>query len=132
MPVGSGFRLPVFRTHPIQTGDSTVVRAVIVVHGANRNPYALRLTEEGIRTRLVARDVVYMVGTEDTGDSMLDVSCGAMLQGFHRYARGLNLFAFMNAFYPQAEDQLLEIVGVGHSSRGMYQSTLGRRALFEW
>ena len=40
VPVGVGFRLPVYRSHPIQAGDSTVTRAVIVVHGASRNPDA--------------------------------------------------------------------------------------------
>ncbi len=98
----------------------------------NRNTYALRLTEDGIRARLAVRDVVYMVGTRDTGESMLDMSCGAMLQGRHRYARGLTLFDYMNAFYPLHGHQLSQIAGVGHSSRGVYQSILGRRALFEW
>ena len=98
----------------------------------NRNPYALRLTAEGIRARLAGRDVVYLVGTEDTGESMLDMSCGAMLQGIHRYARGLTLFDYMNAFYPQNEHQLSQIAGVGHSSKGVYQSIIGRRVLFEW
>jgi len=98
----------------------------------NRNTYALRFTEDGIRVRLVTRDVVYMVGMEDTGESLLDMSCGAMLQGIHRYARGLTLFDYMNAFYPQNEHQLSQIAGVGHSSKGVYQSILGRRVLFEW
>ncbi len=97
-----------------------------------RNPYALRLAEEGIRQRLVGRDVVYMVGSEDTGQSMLDMSCGAMLQGEHRYARGITLFDYMNAVYPANEHQLFIVYDVGHSSTGMYQSLVGRRVLFEW
>jgi len=36
--VGDGFLLPLFRTHPLLAGDTTVTRAVVVVHGANRNP----------------------------------------------------------------------------------------------
>jgi len=40
VPVGSGLFLPVFRTHPIQHGDTAVIQVVIVVHGADRNPDA--------------------------------------------------------------------------------------------
>jgi len=98
----------------------------------DRNTYASQLTEEGIRDRLVERDVVYMVGTADTGEAALDMSCGAMLQGMHRYARGLTLFQYMNAFYPEHGHRLHEVVGVGHSSTGMYQSAGGRAVLFDW
>jgi pimeloyl-ACP methyl ester carboxylesterase len=98
----------------------------------DRNSYALRLTEEGIRERLVGRDVAYLLGTADTGDEQLDMSCGAMLQGRHRYARGLALFAFLNTFYPQHGHQLFEIAGVAHSSSGIYKSEIGREVLFEW
>lgn len=38
IPVGDGFLLPVYRTHPLDRADSTIRRVVIVVHGANRNP----------------------------------------------------------------------------------------------
>jgi hypothetical protein len=78
------------------------------------------------------RDVIYLVGTADTGDASLDMSCGAMLQGRHRYARGLNLFSFLNTFYPDHPHDLFEIEGVAHSSSDMYKSEIGRRALFRW
>jgi pimeloyl-ACP methyl ester carboxylesterase len=98
----------------------------------NRNRYALRLTEEQTRERLLGRDVIYLVGTADTGDASLDMSCGAMLQGRHRYVRGLNLFAFLNTFYPDHPHRLFEIEGVAHSSSGMYKSEIGREMLFQW
>lgn len=98
----------------------------------DRNSYALRLTEEGTRDRLVSRDVVYMVGTADTGEAALDMTCGAMLQGEHRYARGLTLSQYMNAFYPENDHGLVEVAGVAHSSTLMYQSGKGRQVLFEW
>lgn len=98
----------------------------------DRNTYASRLTEEEIRTRLLGRDVIYLVGTLDTEDAWLDMSCGAMLQGRHRYVRGLNLFAFLNTFFPQQDHELFEVPGVGHSSSGMYKSTIGKEVLFSW
>jgi pimeloyl-ACP methyl ester carboxylesterase len=98
----------------------------------DRNTYARRLTEEGIRSRLLERDVVYMVGTADTLDAQLDTSCGAMLQGRHRYERGLNLLAYLSAYHPGHGQPLHEVRGVGHSSSRMYRSPAGRRALLEW
>jgi pimeloyl-ACP methyl ester carboxylesterase len=98
----------------------------------SRNQYALRLSDQEIRERLLGRDVIYLVGTADVGDAYLDMSCGAMLQGRHRYARGLNLFSFLNTFYPEHPHHLFEIEGVAHSSSGMYRSEIGRRALFRW
>jgi hypothetical protein len=81
---------------------------------------------------LVERNVVYLVGSADTGDAQLDMSCGAMLQGRHRYARGLKLKEYMNAFFPESDHPLVVVPNVGHSSTGMYQSSEGRQVLFLW
>jgi hypothetical protein len=98
----------------------------------DRNSYASRLTEEETRNRFLGRDVVYLAGTADTGQSMLDMSCGAMLQGRHRYERALNIHDHMNTFFPENGDELLQVTGVAHSSSGMYRSSWGRAALFGW
>jgi hypothetical protein len=98
----------------------------------NLNSYMDRLAPHQIRDRLVGRDVVYLVGVEDTGTHLLDRSCGAMLQGPNRYHRGLRLYGFMNRFFPGHRHDLHEIAGVGHSSRGVYTSETGRAALFSW
>ncbi len=97
-----------------------------------RNVYALRFTEERTREVLLGRDVIYLAGTADTGDASLDMSCGAMLQGRHRYARGLNVWSFLNTFHPQHNHQFFEVEGVAHSSSGMYKSGIGRQVLFGW
>lgn len=97
-----------------------------------RNSYASALTEVEIQARLVSRDVVYMVGSADTGEAALDMTCGAMLQGQHRYVRGLILFEYMNAQFPESDHELHIVDGVGHSSTQMYQSVQGRQVLFEW
>ncbi|MGD2120752.1 MAG: hypothetical protein PVJ76_03365 [Gemmatimonadota bacterium] len=98
----------------------------------DRNSYAGRLTEEQARDRFIGRDVAYLAGTADTGQSMLDMTCGAMLQGEHRYERALTIFDYMNTYFPENNDELVQVDGVGHSSNGMYQSTQGRKALFNW
>jgi len=94
------------------------------------NPYMADQEPEDVRAQLTRRDVIYLVGTEDRGSSMLDMSCGAMLQGPNRYVRGLILFAYLEAFHPTHAHQLFEVPGVGHSSRGIYTSPAGQKALF--
>lgn len=98
---------------------------------SNLNTYMSALSLEEIRNQLVSRDVVIYVGSADTGSSMLDVSCGAMLQGLHRYYRGLTLINYMNTFYPGNNHTLEVLPGVGHSSRTMFTSHLGLTILFE-
>ena len=97
----------------------------------NRNTYMNRLTGEEIRTNLVERDVRILLGTNDTGSADLDVTCGGMLQGEHRYARGLNILAYMDAFYPGHGHRGYEVPGVGHSSRQMFGSFNGIKAIFD-
>jgi hypothetical protein len=74
--------------------------------------------------------VIYLVGTRDVGTQALDRVCGAMLQGGRRYHRGLSLFAYLNAFFPQHRHRLFEVPDVGHSSEGIYVSAIGRESLF--
>ncbi len=35
--IGDGAYLPVYRTHPLEKGDTAVIRAMVVIHGTNRN-----------------------------------------------------------------------------------------------
>ena len=98
----------------------------------NVNPYMGAQDPEEVRSQLIRRDVVYLVGTEDTGSSLLDMSCGAMLQGPNRFIRGLTLFQYLEAFFPSHEHNIFQVPGVGHSSRGIYTSSPGQQALFGW
>jgi len=97
---------------------------------ADLNSYMSRLSEAEIRENLSSRDVTIMVGDRDTGSSQLDVSCGANLQGEHRFARGLNLMAYMDEFFPDHGHTGAVVPFVGHSSRGMFTSDQGFDALF--
>jgi hypothetical protein len=98
---------------------------------ANLNTYMSRLSLADIRSNLTGRDVIIFVGSADTGTSMLDMSCGAMLQGRHRYYRGITLFNYMNEYYPDHNHTLHVLSGAGHSSRTMFTSYLGLRLIFE-
>jgi hypothetical protein len=95
------------------------------------NTYMSRLSLTQIRENLVGRDVVVFVGSADTGSSMLDMSCGAMLQGPHRYYRGLTLYNYMSTFYPGHNHTLQVLAGAGHSSRTMFTSQRGLTLIFE-
>ncbi len=96
------------------------------------NPYIAAQPLSQIRSQLASRDVIYMLGNQDVGSSYLDMSCGAMLQGPNRYARGLSVFEFMETFYPEHEGHLSVVPGVAHSSFGIYTSPQGQIALFNW
>ena len=90
---------------------------------------------ETIRERLITRKVTYLVGQEDNDPnaSLLDRDCEALLQGDDRLERGINYFDHLLDFYGSVieENQSFGIVpGVGHSSRGMFQSEKGRAAAF--
>ena len=97
---------------------------------ADLNSYMSRIPESTITDNLLARRVAIMVGTDDTGSNQLDVSCGANLQGPHRFARGKNLMRFMAEFYPSHHHSEFVVDGIAHSSRGMFWSAQGLEALF--
>lgn len=96
----------------------------------NRNTFANAVATSLLKQHLESRSLVVMVGTADTLTADLDVSCGANLQGARRLQRGRTLIEYMNARHPGHAHRLVEVPGVGHSSRGMYTSPDGRRALF--
>ncbi len=96
------------------------------------NPYIAAQELEQVRAQLSSRDVQYFVGDADVGTDMLDMSCGAMLQGPNRYLRGLTVFSFMETYYPDNESELSVVPAVGHSSSGIYNSLQGQAVLFGW
>ncbi len=98
----------------------------------NLNPYMHRTGAALARQRLLRRDVVVLLGEEDTGAASLDQSCGANLQGANRLQRGRALVRVLSHAFPGHAHELATVPGVGHSSTAMYQSTQGREALFAW
>lgn len=96
----------------------------------NRNTWAGALEADTIRAQLSRRDVRILVGDADTLSASLDISCGANLQGPNRFVRGQTLMRYMTALYDGHAHVEMIVPGVGHSSRSMWLSEVGRDALF--
>ena len=98
-----------------------------------RNDYMSRLTEEEIRTQYTARDVVYLLGTDDDDPESedLDTGCAAMAQGDHRWMRGTIFFNHLCAYFDCTAHSFVPVPGVGHSGRRMFTSPEGRAVIFE-
>lgn len=98
--------------------------------GADLNSYAQAVPTSQIRAHLTARDVRILIGSADTGTAELDITCGAYLQGQHRYERGRTLVRYMDALHPGHNHREMIVTGVGHNSRTMFTSPVGLEALF--
>lgn len=96
----------------------------------NLNSYASASARDSIRARLVRRDVRILLGDADTLSASLDVSCGANLQGRHRFERGQTLIRFMDSLFPDSGHRQMTVPGVGHSSSAIYRSAIGLESLF--
>jgi len=94
------------------------------------NSYASAVTPDSIRAQLVRRDVRILLGDADSLSASLDVTCGANLQGRHRFERGRTLVRYMDALHLGHGHVEMVVPGVGHSSTRMYGSSVGREALF--
>jgi hypothetical protein len=96
------------------------------------NPYIAAQELDDVRAQLTRREVVYLVGDQDVGSNMLDVSCGAMLQGPNRFLRGWTIFQYLELFFPLHRSRIFVVPGVAHSSSGIYNSEEGQAVLFGW
>ncbi|MEO4014582.1 alpha/beta hydrolase [Pseudomonas rossensis] len=100
---------------------------------ANLPAYAEGQTAKQLEENYVKRDVVYLLGQQDSDPKQpaLDKSCEAQAQGANRLARGRNYFAYLKRLHPQGlNQQLIEVPGVGHDGDGMFNSPQGQKALF--
>jgi hypothetical protein len=94
------------------------------------NAYMNAVPAEAVVANLTGRDVRILIGDLDTGSAQLDVSCGANLQGEHRFDRGRTLIRYLDAEFAGHAHQEMIVPGVAHSSRQMYTSAVGLQALF--
>jgi pimeloyl-ACP methyl ester carboxylesterase len=86
-----------------------------------------------LERQYAARDVVYLLGTADTDPNhrLLDRSCAGMAEGSYRYARGLAYFRYLQAREGAAlKHRVVEVAGVGHDNRAMFNSACGLAVLF--
>jgi pimeloyl-ACP methyl ester carboxylesterase len=97
-------------------------------------PYVAGSTAAALESRFVARDVVYLLGTNDTNPNhpALDKSCAGEAEGPYRFARGHSFFAYLQARHPTGLAQRLwDVPGVGHDGAKMLGSACGLAALFD-
>ena len=87
--------------------------------------------------RFVRRDVIYLLGTNDTDPNhpALDKSCAAEDEGAYRFFRGKAYFAYMTGRHPElaeehATQQLWFVPGVEHDGDKMFNSPCGLAAIF--
>ena len=96
--------------------------------------YAEGQTPAQLEENYVQRDIVYLLGQQDTDPNHpgLDKSCEAQAQGAYRLARGRSFFDFLKRSHPKGlNQQLIEVPGVGHNGDGMFTSPEGQKALFQ-
>jgi pimeloyl-ACP methyl ester carboxylesterase len=86
--------------------------------------YAETLSPQIIRTRLLTRPVMFVLGKADTDrDWGLDKSCEADVQGKNRYERGLLYKLHLRSFVkgsPKSQHIWLEIPEVGHEATEIF------------
>jgi hypothetical protein len=98
--------------------------------------YAAQRDPGAALERYGLRDVIYLLGTNDTNPAhpQLDRTCAAMAQGRHRLERGLNYAAYLRylgGMRGNIVPHVYEVDGVGHSQRRMFRSACGVQALFD-
>ena len=101
-------------------------------------PYIENENFKAMEERYLRRDVVYLLGTNDTDPNhpALDKSCSGEDEGPYRFFRGKAYFRYMIMRHPElaqeAASQKLEYVpGVEHDGDKMLNSSCGIAALFD-
>jgi pimeloyl-ACP methyl ester carboxylesterase len=101
-------------------------------------PYAAEADFSALETRYVHREVVYLLGTQDTDPNhpALDKSCSGELEGPYRFFRGKAYFRYIQIRHPElaaesAAQQLWAVPGVDHDGDRMLNSPCGLAALFD-
>jgi len=100
----------------------------------NLNPYMDEIGAEKIREHYPEKDVVYLLGGEDTKIHHLELSQNAMLQGFNRLERGQIYFHYLFHVFGEGirqNHQIHIIPCVGHDNAAMFMSPAGINAIFD-
>ena len=99
-------------------------------YGFSRLPdYVEGADRDSLNARFAARRVLYLLGTDDTvtTGSLNTRDCEAVLLGQHRYERGQLIHQLMDTYFSATEHHdRLDVPGVGHQARAMYQSMVFR------
>ncbi len=99
----------------------------------NLNPYMAASGADQIRARYPHKDVVYLLGGEDTRQAHLEQTPNAMLQGANRLERGQVYYHYLKHFFGEgitAKQKIAIIPCVGHDNAAIFKSEAGIRYLF--
>ncbi|MGN7937264.1 alpha/beta hydrolase [Pseudomonas sp. 22447] len=99
----------------------------------NLPAYAAGQTPAQLEEHYIKRDIVYLLGQQDTDPEhpALDKGCEAQTQGPYRLLRGHFFFDYLTQRHPVGLNQrLIEVPGVGHDGDGMLTSPEGLKVLF--
>jgi hypothetical protein len=80
-------------------------------------------TRQRLVDRLLHRDMILAVGTQDITSQYLDRSCEANTQGASRFPRAKSFVDFLRATYGTTGVRFLPIRGAGHGSKHLLQSS---------
>jgi len=101
------------------------------------NSYMQAVGIARIREQYRQREVIYLLGSEDNDPNApgLDKNCPAMLQGLHRFERGLIYYNYIQHYYgPSIVSKHTKVIipNVGHNAYRMVNSACGIRYLFDY
>ncbi|RYZ60010.1 MAG: hypothetical protein EOP07_02230 [Proteobacteria bacterium] len=101
-------------------------------YGINKRPeYLMQSTQADMLARLKYRDIRWISGEADTSrGGVLDVECGADLQGANRFARSQAYFAYVKSLAADHHSKVFSVPGAGHDHDRVFPSAQGRAAIF--
>jgi hypothetical protein len=88
---------------------------------------------DGIRGSYPEKEVVYLLGGEDTREAHLEQTPNAMLQGANRLERGQVYYHYLKHYFGAeiARTQKIAVIPcVGHDNAAIFKSEAGIRYLF--
>jgi hypothetical protein len=97
------------------------------------NSYMSAAGAEKIRKMYPQKDVVYLLGGEDTREAHLEQTPNAMLQGINRLARGQIYYHYLKHYFGKEICQIQKIAiipCVGHDNAAIFKSEAGLKYLF--
>ena len=98
------------------------------------NSYMSAPGAQRIRERYPQKDVVYLLGGEDTREAHLEQTPNAMLQGINRLERGQIYYHYLKHFFGEEIHQRQKIAiipCVGHDNAAIFKSEAGLKYLLD-
>lgn len=86
--------------------------------------YVDGMTQEELLQQQISRNTIYLLGTDDTQTegTLNTTDCAAVLLGSNRLERGRNIFNYFETFYPDNNQQKIEVEDIGHNANAMFNS----------